>query len=186
VRVYNRLEEQPVEEQVRLREEHVRVDRRPANRPATEADLRAHDEVIEVTERAEVPVVNKTARVVEEVVVGKETTQRTENIRDTVRRTDVNVERIGAEGSALTDYDEDFRRDFQSRYGSLRGAKYEIYAPAYQYGYRMAFDDRYRDRQWDEVESDLRYDYERNYPANKWEKMKDSIRYGWEKVTGRR
>jgi uncharacterized protein (TIGR02271 family) len=186
VRVYNRVEEQPVEEQVRLREEHVRVDRRPANRPATEADLRAHDEVIEVTERAEVPVVNKTARVVEEVVVGKETTQRTENIRDTVRRTDVNVERIGAEGSALTDYDEDFRRDFQSRYGSLRGAKYEIYAPAYQYGYRMAFDDRYRDRQWDEVESDLRYDYERNYPANKWEKMKDSIRYGWEKVTGRR
>ena len=184
--MFNRVEEQPVQEQVQLREEHVRVDRRPTDRPATEADLRAHDEVIEVTEMAEVPVVGKTARVVEEVVVGKETTQRTETISDTVRRTDVNVEQLGTEAGGVTDYDTDFRQDLQSRYGSVRGAKYDTYAPAYQYGYQMAADERYRGRSWNDVETSLRSDYERNYPNSKWEQMKDSVRYGWDKVTGRR
>ena len=186
VRVFNRVEEQPVEEQVQLREEHVRVDRRPANRPATDADFRAQDEVIELTEMAEEPVVQKSARVVEEVVVGKETSHRTETIRDTVRRTDVNVENVGADARAYADYDDDFQQHFRSQYGSSRGADYQSYAPAYQYGYRMASDDRYRGRRWDDVEPTLRSDYERQNPGSTWEQMKDSIRYGWEKVTGRR
>jgi uncharacterized protein (TIGR02271 family) len=186
VRVFNRVEEQPVEEQVRLREEHVHVDRRPADRPATEQDFRAHDEVIEVTEMAEEPVVGKSARVVEEVVVGKEATERTETIRDTVRRSDVNVERLGKDERSSQEYDDDFRRDFQTRYGSTQGARYESYAPAYQYGYRMASDERYRGRRWDEIEPTLRADYERNYPGGKWEQMKDSVRYGWDRLTHRR
>jgi uncharacterized protein (TIGR02271 family) len=186
VRVYNRVEEQPVEEQVRLREEHVRVDRRPADRAATEKDFRVHDEVIEVTETAEEPVVGKTARVVEEVVVGKEATERTETIRDTVRRSDVNVERLGADDRSWQDYDDDFRSDFQKRYGKAKNARYDTYAPAYQYGYRMASDERYRGRRWDEVEPALRTDYERSYPGSKWDQMKDSIRYGWDRLTTRR
>jgi hypothetical protein len=115
-------------------------------------------------------------------VVGKETTNRTETVRDTVRRSDVNVEKTG--GS--TDYDSDFRSDFQRRFASDRSARYENYAPAYQYGYRMASDQRYRGRTWDDIEPTLRSDYERNNPNSKWEQMKDSVRYGWEKVTGRR
>lgn len=96
VRVRTEVEEKPVEEQVRLREEHVRVERRPVDRPATEADIRRAQQAgtIEVTERAEQPVVQKQARVVEEVVVGKEATQRTETVRDTVRKTDVEVEQV--------------------------------------------------------------------------------------------
>lgn len=93
VRVYSRVTEKPVEAQVNLREERVRVERRPADRPATEADLRhIKDGDIEITERSEEAVVGKQARVVEEVVVGKEATERTETVRDTVRRTDVEVE----------------------------------------------------------------------------------------------
>jgi len=38
--------------------------------------------------------VAKEARVVEEVVVGKQTEQRTETIQDTVRRTNVDVEQV--------------------------------------------------------------------------------------------
>ena len=110
VRVFNRVVEQPVEEQVTLREEHVRVDRHPTDRAATEADLRG-GEVIEVTEMAEEPVVGKRSRVVEEVTVGKETTSRTETIRDTVRRTDVDVEKL----HGGNDYSSDFRNDFQTR-----------------------------------------------------------------------
>jgi len=95
VRVQTRVEEKPVEAQVSLREEHARVERRPVDRPASEADLAAHAGTIEVTEKTEVPVVAKEARVVEEVVVGKQATERTETIRDTVRRTDVEVEKAG-------------------------------------------------------------------------------------------
>ena len=96
VRVRTEVSEKPVEEQVNLREEHVRVERRPVDRPATQADVnRALKEgSIEVTERAEEAVVQKHARVVEEVVLGKEQTERTETVRDTVKRTDVDVEQV--------------------------------------------------------------------------------------------
>jgi uncharacterized protein (TIGR02271 family) len=99
-RVRSRVIERPVEEVVRLREERVRVERRPVNRPVTEADLRAFREgTIEVTERAEEPVVSKQARVIEEVVVGKDVGERTETVRDTVRRTEVDVEETGSKKS---------------------------------------------------------------------------------------
>jgi len=96
VRVRTDIEEKPVEAQVNLREEHVRVERRPVDRPATQADMNQaqHGRTIEVREKSEQPVVQKEARVVEEVVVGKEATQRTETVRDTVRRTDVDVEQV--------------------------------------------------------------------------------------------
>ena len=95
VRVRTRVIERPVEEMVRLREERVNVERRPVNRPITDADLQAFREgTIEVTERAEEPVVSKQARVVEEVVINKDVDERTETIRDTVRRTDVDVEEM--------------------------------------------------------------------------------------------
>ena len=76
-----------------VREEQVRVERRPADRPASEADLIAAQEgVIEVTETTEEPVVSKRARVVEEVAIKKDVQERPEKIRETVRRTDVEVE----------------------------------------------------------------------------------------------
>ncbi|MDC0715567.1 YsnF/AvaK domain-containing protein [Nannocystis bainbridge] len=92
VRVYARVTERPVEEQVSLREEHVTVKRRPVDRPATGEDMGAFRESsMEMTEYAEEAVVAKEARVVEEVVVGREVETRTETVRDKVRRTDVEV-----------------------------------------------------------------------------------------------
>jgi uncharacterized protein (TIGR02271 family) len=92
VRVYSHLVETPVEENVQLREEHVRVQRNTVNRPATEADFQAVRDAIELIETAEEAVVSKQARVVEEVTVGKDVTQRTETVKDTVRHTEVEVE----------------------------------------------------------------------------------------------
>ena len=95
VRVRSRIVERPVEEAVRLREERVHVERRPVNRPVTDEDIRTFREgTFEVTERAEVPVVAKQTRVVEEVSVNKEVGERTETVSDTVRRTDVEVEEV--------------------------------------------------------------------------------------------
>ena len=101
IRVYTRVLERPVEESVALREEHATIERRPVNRSATDADLAGMREgTIEVTETAEEPVVAKEARVVEEIAVGKEATQRTETVRGTVRKTDVQVEKVGERASA--------------------------------------------------------------------------------------
>jgi len=103
VRVYSRVTERPVQEQVNLREEHVNVERRPVDRPVTDATADAFQErTIEMTETAEVPVVSKEARVVEEVVVHKDVDQRTETVQDTVRRTDVDVEEVDNTRTATT------------------------------------------------------------------------------------
>jgi len=92
VRIHSRVTERPVEETISLREENINVDRRPVDRAVTDADmtnLREGD--FTVTTKAEVPVVTKEAHVVEEVVVGKNVTEHTETVSDTVKRTDVDV-----------------------------------------------------------------------------------------------
>jgi len=194
VRVYSQVRDVPVEENITLREEHVRVERRPVDRPLRGDEAsRLRDQTIEVTESAEVPVVQKRARVREEVVVGKETTERTERVSDTVRKSEVKVDKIRGDrdtvaGDRSADYDDeyrtDFRRDFESRYAST-GADWDTYSPAYDYGYRMASDPRYQGRSWDDVENDLRTDYGQRNPNSTWERMKDAVRYGWDKMTGR-
>jgi uncharacterized protein (TIGR02271 family) len=95
VRVYTHVTETPVSETVSLREEHVNVERRPVDRPLTGADTEAFREgAIELTETAEEAVASKEARVVEEVVVSKDVTEHAETVKDTVRRTDVEVEEL--------------------------------------------------------------------------------------------
>lgn len=101
-RVRSRIVERPVEEHLRLREEHIDIDRNPVNRKATEADLNNFKEgTIDATTHAEVPVVNKEARVVEEVNIHKDVSQHKETVRDSVRRTDVDVDKVKAD----KDYD---------------------------------------------------------------------------------
>jgi len=168
VRIYSDVTEQPVEKTVTLREEHVHVERQPVNRPATPGELEAFKEgEIELTETREEPMVNKTARVVEEVRVGKDVQERTETIRDTVRRKDVRVEETGATGSRI-DYENDKR-----------------YAGAYSFGRDYATNARYRDRDWNVVEHDVRRDWEARGEGT-WEEFKEAVRHGWDKVRGRR
>ena len=96
VRVRSYLVETPVEEQVRLRDETVHVERRPVQRELRAGDMAAFQEkTIELTETDEEAVVAKTARVTEEVVVRKDVTEHAETIRDTVRHTEVEVEDTG-------------------------------------------------------------------------------------------
>ena len=189
VRVYTHTEERPVEETVRLREERARVERRPADREVGAGDARAfQDRTIEVSESSEEPVVQKRARVVEEVVVGKEVRERSETVRDTERQTEVEVEPLQGKafGAAsrlrpYKEYDSDFRSDFSTRYGSGSG-RFEDYGPAYEYGHSLAGDSRYAGRDWDSFEADARSDWERRYPDRPWERMKDAVRHAWQRV----
>ncbi len=181
VRIFQRLVETPVNETVNLREEHVSVERRPVDQPASAADLSAFEEKsIELRETAEEAVVEKTARVVEEVVVGKEVTQRQEQISDTVRRTEVEVEQLGA---GYSDADDQYYRQHYDTYLAGTGGSYDEYAPAYSYGSSMASDARYSGRMWDDVEPRLRSDWESRHPASTWERIKGAVRYGWDKIT---
>lgn len=93
VRVRSYVVETPVEEQVSLREEHVGIERRPMNRAPTAADEALFGErVIEATETGEEAIIAKEARVTEEVTLRKDMAERVETVRDTVRRTELDVE----------------------------------------------------------------------------------------------
>src|SRR4051812_27255487 len=98
VRVRSYVVERPVEEQVNLRQERVEVERRPVDRPVEPGDDVFREKEIEASERGEEAVVDKQARVVEEVGLRKEADTRTETVRDTVRKTEVEVEDERAAG----------------------------------------------------------------------------------------
>jgi len=105
VRVRSHVVEKPFEQTVRLREERVNVERRPFERALTlaEAEERLRDTSMEMKALAEVPIVGKRAHIVEEIVIKKETTERVEKVRDTVRHTDVDVTEIpGPAGQKLS------------------------------------------------------------------------------------
>jgi uncharacterized protein (TIGR02271 family) len=94
-RIRMHVTERPAEQDVHLKDERVVVERRPVSgdRAAQSADLNAAEgREFEVIERTEEPVVSKKARAVEEVVVKKEQREHVETVRDTVRRTDVDVD----------------------------------------------------------------------------------------------
>jgi stress response protein YsnF len=106
VRVRSRIVERPVEEHVRLREEHVNIERQAVNRPLSSTDAEGfRDREIELTERSEIPVVNKEARVVEEIRVSKDVTERDETIRDTVRNTEIDIDNTDGRTSGNMDQD---------------------------------------------------------------------------------
>ena len=102
VRLRSRIVERPVEESLRLREEKVSVERTPTDRAASESDFDTFREgEIEVRERSEVPVVNKEARVVEEINLRKDVRERDETVRDSVRTTEVEVENLESNDDVL-------------------------------------------------------------------------------------
>ena len=171
MRVRRVVTERPVEEQVVLRDETIRVDRRPVDRSASGTEDLFTEQTFEFTETDEEAVVAKEARVIEEVVVGKTVEERTETVRDTVRRSDVEVEEVGGTG---TTYETDLNAD------------YDTSSPGYVYGQTLAGDTRYTDREWTDLEGDARRDWETQNQGGVWEDVRDSVRGSWERARGRR
>src|SRR5262249_18639629 len=85
MRIYNVVTEKEVAQNVTLKDETLRVQRRPVNRAVEiNPDLfRARS--FEMVEMDEIAQVRKTARVVEEVTLGKDVVDRIETIKDTLR-----------------------------------------------------------------------------------------------------
>lgn len=90
VRVRSYVREMPVSEEVELSREDVEIQRRPVDRPAGEGDFQ--DRTIEARRHGEEVVVDKQARVVEEVELAKTRDSHVERVEDTARRTEVEIE----------------------------------------------------------------------------------------------
>ena len=98
VRVTTSVSEKPVEQTVTLREEKVTAERQPADRALSpeEAEAAFEGKTVEMLGTNEEVAVSKQARVVGEVAIGKQVGEREETVKDTVRRTEVEVEEVGA------------------------------------------------------------------------------------------
>ncbi|OBX26021.1 uncharacterized protein (TIGR02271 family) [Gelidibacter algens] len=92
VRIKSRIVEKPVKEDIRLRDERVYVTRKPVNKDVSDKDA-FQEKTIAMTEHAEKAVVEKNARVVEEIEVNKDVKQHEKTISDTVRETKVDVDK---------------------------------------------------------------------------------------------
>lgn len=177
VRIHSFDTQRPVEQDVNLRKESVNVDRKPVDRPATDADMNAFREgTFDVKETEEVPVVSKNARVVEEVHVNKDVRQETETVRDTARRTDVEVENLGQDWQ---NNQKQYQEHFRSHFGSS-GQDFSYYQPAYQYGNQLRSNFNYQGKGWNAVEANARRDWERSGQQGRWEDFRDAIRYGFD------
>ncbi len=77
-------------------------------------------------------------------------------------------------------YRDDFRRHYQSTFGT-RGYSYERYEPGYRYGYSLATEPRYRNRDWSEIEPEVQRNWEERH-LGPWEEFRDAIHEGWNRA----
>jgi hypothetical protein len=81
-------------------------------------------------------------------------------------------------------YEADFRDNHDTAFAK-KGLTYERYEPAYGYGYTLANDQRYADKEWTVVEAEARRGWEGRHQGA-WEDYKDAIRYAWDRAHGPR
>ena len=83
------------------------------------------------------------------------------------------------------DEDAYWRNNFRNRPYATTGRDYMFYQPGYRYGYESA--QRFRDREWNDVESELSRDWEtyEHRGTSTWESMKDAVRDAWDRMTGK-
>lgn len=87
----------------------------------------------------------------------------------TARRTDLDT------------YDLAFRNHYQATYGNSR-MPFDWYEPAYRYGHEVAHDERFSEREWEAVKSDLQAEWEERGEESAWEDVEEAVRHAWETV----
>lgn len=97
IRAQATVTERPVQKTVTLRDEIVQAHRRPVDRDLSpdEAEAAFQERTVEVTGVSEEAEIRKAARLIGEVEITKASHERTETIRDTLRKTEVETQKIG-------------------------------------------------------------------------------------------
>jgi uncharacterized protein (TIGR02271 family) len=183
MRIYNVVSEREVKKDIGLKDETLRVQRRPVSRAVQINPDLFKERSFEMVEMDEIAKVGKTARVVEEVSLGKEVADKVETIKETLRRQDVQIEEIPA-ARLFKEYDTDFRKFYSTNLANS-GASYENLLPAFHYGYDLAVREPFRSSPWSAVEADSRKIWEEKNPGT-WDQNKAVIKYAWEKVRAAR
>jgi hypothetical protein len=80
------------------------------------------------------------------------------------------------------EYEPEFKKNFESFHREL-GA-YEVFAPVYDWGFRMARDPRYRDQTFEKAEPDLKQVFCLVNPSAHWDMISTLVLYGWEQAGG--
>ena len=168
---------------VELRREEVQVEERDvADRPVRAGEDVFQEGTIRVPVRGEEAVVNKEAVVTGEVAVTKDQTTERQEVRDTVRKQDVDVDENYR--NARSGFQEHFNR---RGWGNRRS--FDQDEPNYRYGYMAAQDNRYTGQEFDQAEPALQRDYERDYQGaqtgDTWDQLREEIREGWDRARGR-
>jgi stress response protein YsnF len=172
VKIHTGIEEEHVLEEVPIRSERVRVERRIVDRPAGAEDEPFREREVQVTERVQEPVVSKEARVVEEVVVSRESREGVAEIDETLRKTVVDVDRVGGLDESQ------LRGHFDRTYRST-GEDFEAYRPAYAFGYGYGREPGLREVEYDRAEPAIREHYEQRHGAGTFERSREAVRHGW-------
>jgi uncharacterized protein (TIGR02271 family) len=174
VRITTHVDVRPIDKTVTLREEHVVVEHRVADRAADCSDDAFHDRSIDVTATSQRPVVTKRAHVVEEIRAVKDVGERVETIRDTLRHTEVSIDdKTASLGSA------EYMKHFEQQ--RKAGETFESYAPAYDFGARAASEAGAST--WDEAEPVLKSKWEATKPGT-WAQWRNAIKFSWHRKRG--
>lgn len=104
-----------------------------------------------------------------------------------VHRQEVSIGGVRVYGHVVVvpfdDLADDFRADYEAHY-AVQGGSFEDFDAAYRYGHTLASDSRYDGRTWDEMEPEVRVEWERRHPQGAWERFKSAVRYAWQRATG--
>jgi len=167
---------------VTLRRDEVNVQEVDvADRPLRAGEDAFSEGTIRVPVRGEEAVVGKEAVVTGEVVVNTETVAREEQVSGTVRKQRVDVDQAYQEA----------RRGFEQTHATTARTTGRTFAqaePHYRAGYSAAHDERYADREFDDVEPTLRSEYEARTTRpgdDRWEQLREEVRAGWNKARNR-
>ena len=79
-----------------------------------------------------------------------------------------------------------WRSNWNSRPYAQADRGYDTYQPGYRYGFESA--NKFRGRQWGDVEGDLRtgWDKYEHRGGSTWDHVKDAVRDAWDRVTNHR
>jgi uncharacterized protein (TIGR02271 family) len=169
---------------VELTREEVHVERRDVDRRPLQSGEAAdafESTTIRVPVRGEEAVARKEAVVTGEVVIDKERTTERQNLTDTVRKTHVEVDKDFQKARP------EFERHFAGWNKTGGSRTFEHAEPNYRWGFEAGRDERYRNRRFEDVEPDLRRDYEQrttrttsSTAADPWERLREEVREGFD------
>lgn len=82
---------------------------------------------------------------------------------------------------------QDFRAHFQQTYmphpdDFSTGGDYTEFEPYYNFGYELALDEAFADRDYDEAEAALREEFNRRYQHKSYDHFEEAVRHAYEQT----